>query len=1038
MDNHQSSPTLGLVEVDYGEFEFYEKCGGGAYGSVYRAGWKSKDTIVAVKKVLVLEKEAQVLSILSHKNIIQFYGAVTKPPNYCLVMEYATEGSLYSFLSSHQGDNMLSYEKILFWALDIARGMNYLHTEAPVTVIHRDLKSKNVVLTSDYVCKLCDFGASRFHGSTTKMSLAGTIPWMAPEVIQSLPTSAACDIWSYGVVLWELLTHEIPFKGIEGFQIAWLVVEKDERLVIPSTCPAPLGNLMKMSWQKEPRKRPSFVCIIEQLQAFQRDDDIEASYLKERSLWKFEIEETFSRIQNMERDLDIRQKELQEWERRLEEKEQSLERQQYLQKLNSHDVNMWTEDDVNFWFQQVVKQEHKKDLARYVPLFPKHNISGRSLLKLNQDDFRQMGIISIGHIKTLNDEIEQLNVHNTRMLDFPPLENTIFEPMIGSVDMPASRVKLILMFGSHIRRGAHESEHKWKMYAEVDENDNPAAIGCIKKVAFRFQETEQIIQQAPFVMERWYTGIHDDTIVDCTVFYQSFVKKPKHSRYRHKIRLENCKVHQREVTLLFKPTISLQKAQAAISRPMTPNRNTASPILMGAWQSRSLISHSPVLRTSPNAGMWAKVVSGRKSSLNASPANGRKSSLTASPASSRKTSLPATTSSPHLDVPLVQRAVSDPVNTPPSSRRKSRDKRGGLLKAIGMRTKHRRGSKVKWQQKQLNGNSNDSALPAKDEFSSSDSGSNTISDADAVFNNSKAVNGQKTDARRLNRSDSGFQKSPESLRQEPRYSTNEHKSWSTKEKVGKIGSKKGFSSSKSRKISIFDKPNLNDSTNGVSDISEALEAAKISCKCSENGQNSNVASDKASVGLEKEKESQVKVVDNPTKCEAIPVRTQNVVKVCHTLPAYGSKRVEELARPTSSRLPFRRNGFRKEKEKSKNECSKSKTLPRNLGAEAKRIFSAPKSILKKPSTSGDHAEAETTCCVPEIPASVPNKREEEMSCGNADDGTAAMPNKISCGNADDGSAAMPNKIVFLRIDDLHIFRPGETRDLVSNASNISL
>ncbi|KAI0234971.1 Mitogen-activated protein kinase kinase kinase 20 [Lamellibrachia satsuma] len=249
-----------FCEININDLEFFERCGAGAFGSVYRAWWISKNTEVAVKKLLHLAEEAEVLSILSHRNIIQFYGAVTTQPNYCLVTEYAAHGSVYSFLQHPQ--SQLNFDEILCWAKDIAMGMNYLHAEAPVKVIHRDLKSKNVVITTDWLCKICDFGASRFCGSTTKMSLAGTLPWMAPEVIQSLPVSERCDVWSYGVMLWELLTHEVPFLGIEGFQVAWLVVEREERLTIPKTCPEHFTRLMQACWQVVPRDRPSFKEIL--------------------------------------------------------------------------------------------------------------------------------------------------------------------------------------------------------------------------------------------------------------------------------------------------------------------------------------------------------------------------------------------------------------------------------------------------------------------------------------------------------------------------------------------------------------------------------------------------------------------------------------------------------------------------------------------------------------------------------------------------------------------------------------------------------
>ncbi len=140
--------------------------------------------------------------------------------------EYASLGSLYSHLADPA--NVVDFKQILTWARHVALGINYLHNEAKVKVIHRDLKSKNCVICDGMIVKLVDFGASRFHGSTAMMTMAGTFPWMAPEVILGEPVSEKCDTFSYGVVLWELLTREVPFKGVDGIQVAWAVVEKNE------------------------------------------------------------------------------------------------------------------------------------------------------------------------------------------------------------------------------------------------------------------------------------------------------------------------------------------------------------------------------------------------------------------------------------------------------------------------------------------------------------------------------------------------------------------------------------------------------------------------------------------------------------------------------------------------------------------------------------------------------------------------------------------------------------------------------------------
>ncbi|XP_068560671.1 mitogen-activated protein kinase kinase kinase 20 isoform X2 [Cebidichthys violaceus] len=320
------SPSASFVQITFNDIHFYENCGGGSFGSVYRARWISHDKEVAVKKLLKIENEAEILSVLSHRNIIQFYGAIVEAPNYGIVTEYASGGSLYDYLSSAESEEM-DMGQIMTWAAEIARGMHYLHSEAPVKVIHRDLKSRNVVVSADKALKICDFGASKFLTHTTHMSLVGTFPWMAPEVIQSLPVSETCDTFSYGVVLWEMLTREIPFKGLEGLQVAWLVVEKNERLTIPSACPASFAELMRNCWAAESKERPMFKQILSTLESMSNDSQLPQqcnSFLHNKAEWRCEIEATLERLKKLERDLSTKEQELKERERRLKMWEHKL------------------------------------------------------------------------------------------------------------------------------------------------------------------------------------------------------------------------------------------------------------------------------------------------------------------------------------------------------------------------------------------------------------------------------------------------------------------------------------------------------------------------------------------------------------------------------------------------------------------------------------------------------------------------------------------------------------------------------------------
>uniref|UniRef100_A0A8D3DRF2 Mitogen-activated protein kinase kinase kinase MLT n=1 Tax=Scophthalmus maximus TaxID=52904 RepID=A0A8D3DRF2_SCOMX len=514
------SPSASFVQVKFDDIIFYENCGGGSFGSVYRARWISQDKEVAVKKLLKIENEAEILSVLSHRNIIQFYGAIIEAPNYGIVTDYAPGGSLYDYLSSDESDDM-DMGQIMTWSADIARGMHYLHSEAPVKVIHRDLKSRNVVLAADKVLKICDFGASKFLTHTTHMSLVGTFPWMAPEVIQSLPVSETCDTFSYGVVLWEMLTREIPFKGLEGLQVAWLVVEKNERLTIPSGCPASFAELMSNCWATESKERPIFKQILYTLESMSKDSQLPEqcnSFLHNKAEWRCEIEATLERLKKLERDLSTKEQELKERERRLKMWERKLVEQSNTPLLPTLDIYAWTEEHV----------VREGDLQLYADLFRENHITGKSLLLLTENDMRDMGVKSKGHVMYLKGEIEKLTNDYLGLVHFPPLFKDELEKQVEQ----SKTVNLELVFGYHWKPGTGKSDCKWKMYMELDGDD--VAVTYIKDVIFNAnQQDAEVLRMTkpPFVMDKWIVGIKQNQRVDYIVNYENDVKSPKCTRH---------------------------------------------------------------------------------------------------------------------------------------------------------------------------------------------------------------------------------------------------------------------------------------------------------------------------------------------------------------------------------------------------------------------------------------------------------------------------------------------------------------------------
>ncbi|XP_069036471.1 mitogen-activated protein kinase kinase kinase 11 isoform X2 [Lepisosteus oculatus] len=314
-------------EVDFRELSLEEVIGVGGFGKVYRGVWRG--SLVAVKAARQdpdedisataqnVRQEARLFAMLTHPNIIALQGVCLQEPNLCLIMEYAAGGPLSRALA---GRRIPPYV-LVNWAVQIARGMLYLHSEAIVPVIHRDLKSNNILLAqpieNEYMegktLKITDFGLAREWHKTTKMSTAGTYAWMAPEVIKSSTFSKGSDVWSYGVLLWELLTGEVPYRGIDGLAVAYGVAVNKLTLPIPSTCPEPFAQLMAECWDQDPHRRPSFASILSQLTALEQqvlEEMPQDSFHSLQEDWKEEIQGMFDELRAKEKELRCREEEL--------------------------------------------------------------------------------------------------------------------------------------------------------------------------------------------------------------------------------------------------------------------------------------------------------------------------------------------------------------------------------------------------------------------------------------------------------------------------------------------------------------------------------------------------------------------------------------------------------------------------------------------------------------------------------------------------------------------------------------------------------
>ncbi|XP_065339284.1 mitogen-activated protein kinase kinase kinase 7-like isoform X2 [Cloeon dipterum] len=262
---------LFVEEIDSAELFKVEVVGRGSFGVVWRAEWRQRPVAVkfiesdSEKRAFAVEKKQ--LSRVRHENIIRLYGASTVRP-VCLVMEFAEGGSLYNLLHSRPYRTYTAGHAIS-WALQCARGVAYLHSLQP-KVIHRDLKPPNLLLVDrgGTRLKICDFGTAR--DLTTCGHLTnnqGSAAWMAPEVFEGSSYTEKCDVFSWGIILWEVLTRRRPFDNIKGATVAILwAVHTGQRPPLIANCPPPLEALMTSCWEKESSERPAMVEVVERME----------------------------------------------------------------------------------------------------------------------------------------------------------------------------------------------------------------------------------------------------------------------------------------------------------------------------------------------------------------------------------------------------------------------------------------------------------------------------------------------------------------------------------------------------------------------------------------------------------------------------------------------------------------------------------------------------------------------------------------------------------------------------------------------------
>ncbi|NWU12211.1 FRK kinase, partial [Cephalopterus ornatus] len=271
-----SYKTVDQWEIDRQSLQLVKKLGSGQFGEVWEGRWNNT-TPVAIKTLKPgsmdpkdFLREAQIMKNLRHPKLIQLYAVCTLEDPIYIITELMRFGSLLEYLQKDGGSQIFLTHQVDM-ATQVASGMAYLESQ---NYIHRDLAARNVLVGEHNVYKVADFGLARvFKVENENVYEARTetklpVKWTAPEAIRYNRFSIKSDVWSFGILLFEIITYgKMPYAGMPGHQVIQLL-DEGYRLPQPETCPAPLYEMMLQCWSAEVDGRPTFNALSEQLEGY--------------------------------------------------------------------------------------------------------------------------------------------------------------------------------------------------------------------------------------------------------------------------------------------------------------------------------------------------------------------------------------------------------------------------------------------------------------------------------------------------------------------------------------------------------------------------------------------------------------------------------------------------------------------------------------------------------------------------------------------------------------------------------------------------
>jgi len=283
-------------EIKEGDLSFGDIVGEGGYGHVYRARWMHAD--VAAKAFRNKNNsdqpsrdfgaELRILRELRHPSITRLVGFCVSP-KYIIVTEFVSGSSLYELLHGRRPCPDWTLSRVVSVAREVCLGLAYIHSR---DIVHCDMKSGNILLSGAHDVKICDFGLSHLlseagdvvsDAAAIAIGCVGTYNWMAPEVLRGEEYSKAADVYSFGMLLWEMIARKVPFQGFSSMQVTALVGYGRRRPCTPAGCPESLRSILRYILRPRPASRQSAQRVVEVLEPLHRSAVIDV----EESLWTF-------------------------------------------------------------------------------------------------------------------------------------------------------------------------------------------------------------------------------------------------------------------------------------------------------------------------------------------------------------------------------------------------------------------------------------------------------------------------------------------------------------------------------------------------------------------------------------------------------------------------------------------------------------------------------------------------------------------------------------------------------------------------------